>query len=259
MRIIHATCHLLMISAALAGCGSVDSIGSGSVNEKRVHRTYRVEYDESSKKLTQLAQFRVGGIRGVTVELEDRSFVAVENQNLSLAHHDASDLELNGTFYERVEHNAQLAANYRFEWQREDGVFISDHIDAPKSIRVADRINLNKLCADNSTGQIAIPLEGQIDDAKEYVFAKIVADNKPEGDQLRVVTSVGRFGNSIVFQRADLKQLPEGDGHLFIERRTIQDLPATELDGGAYLTSVFKAAPRRVSVACYGDILAPRG
>jgi hypothetical protein len=243
----------------LIGCGPANSIGSGSVDEKRVHRTYRVEYDASSRTLTQLAQFRVGGIRGVTVELEDSSYVSVENNNLSLTNGRPSDLELSGSYYERQQRNTELSPNYRFEWQREDGVFIADHVAAPQPIRIADRINLSKICADNSTGQVQIPLDGSIDDSREYVFAKVVSDLEAEEGQQNSVTSVGRIGNSIVFQRSDLKLLPEGNAQLYIERRTIQDLPPTENDGGAYMASVYKAAPRRVSVACLGDILAPRG
>jgi hypothetical protein len=97
----------------LTACGSTDSILSDQVDPDVIHQRYSVTYVASTNKTEVLAQFRVGGSTGTTIELVSPS--QVEHSEVSLR---KSNSDLLGSFY--VGEETGFVADHVFNFTNQD-------------------------------------------------------------------------------------------------------------------------------------------
>jgi hypothetical protein len=231
-------------SFILAACGSTETVKSSDVNETQYYRSYSLDYDADTLEFRQMAQFRVGGVTGTTIELVDPSKVNLLGKDQAFEKTTSSVLI--GTFYSLTSKTSTPDTKTTFVWTRKDSTTTTDEIGLATAISAATKAG--DTISKAAGYDVTLSLDAVNTDDSVQVTIASDATSVAEGQSRTVLQSTSN-GHVVRFSSEDLSKLVLGSAKLTVKHTTTARMSSSSLDLGGISRSSYTTVSIPVTIA----------
>jgi hypothetical protein len=227
---------------SLLACGSWDTVDVSDVNEDKIHRIYKVDFDATSNRTSYFAQFRLGGSSGTTLRLGKPTDITIDKKSMLIHEGESSKFNLIGTFYHLTESH-RIKDLYTYSWKRQDGSIVENHLSMIKPFSI--HLNNKQATYELGSGDLTVVWDFEIGDHERMEVTLHAQSSSTAEGQTAYLSTKATKGNKAIFSEAEMQTFVEGKASLVAKwRRKV----AIKQQNNGRLISTFTTRPFWINI-----------